>query len=189
MQSDTDYRLKPSPDLLRIWRTASLILWLISSPLYAIFIAPVIDPRLTVFLPTGFWTPVAMALPSLGLGLLIAIAQHRTAPLARVLRPTRARLLGAIGFWLVMPVAVIGIFPFSAGFVGITAFRQAGFGLSGDAGYSTISAALLGVSYIIACLLSYGLPQIVKRFAAYVLIWGGCVSIVTAAGMLRIFTI
>ncbi len=183
MQPDIDYRLKPSPELKRTWGLTALALWLISSPVYALLLAPtLIDPSV-IFLPSGYWAPIGMFLPCLALGLLIAILWHRTAPVIRVFRITRARLLGTLAFWTVLPMAGVAIFPISAGYIAMQSLLHIQLHLTGDTQLAMIAFALLGVSYIIACLLSHGMPHLGKRLAGYLLMWLGCLSLTAAAGM------
>ncbi len=177
--------------LHRRWRKASLWLWLVSSALYAVWLGPLIGAsdfaRTAVFLPTGFWAPLGMALPSLALGLLVAIGTCVTQSWRQILRPTRARILGAIGFWLILPIGSVFVVPVSAGFLGLF-FMQKILVDDYSAGVVAMPAwMLLPVSYVIACLLAIAYQKWRGRLLVWCLIWGGVAGICLAVGTVQMY--
>ncbi|MFK7939377.1 MAG: hypothetical protein AB8B82_08365 [Roseovarius sp.] len=185
MLPDRDYREKPSPELLRTWWISAVVLWVISAPVYIWWIVPRIDFSKALVPLSGIWPVVWLLIPSLALGLLYAIVRHRTATLPRVFAPTRARITGALAFWVTLPIAILVIFPVSAGFVFVEAMRHLNLGVVDDIVTIAGTLLLLGVSYGAACLLSHGLPQKAKRMAGYLLMWLGCASMAAALGMMQ----
>jgi hypothetical protein len=185
MQPDTEYRLKPSLELRQSWRTTSVLLWGALTPVIIWFVMPFVQISKSMIPISSFWPALWWALPSLAAGLLIALYRHRTAPITKVFRPSRARLLGALGLWMMMPMSVVAILPISAGYIGIQTLRHTQLNLPADPTISIFAFVLLGVSYVIACLLSHGLPQLGKRLLAYILVWIGSLSLVILMGLWR----
>lgn len=184
MQPDTDYRLKPTLDLVDDWWLMSWVVWVTLLPVSILISVVFVDPSRSMLVMTAYWAIVWALLPSLTVGLFLAMLKNRTAPLMYVFWPTRARLLNTFGFWMVLPVSCIGIFPISAGFIGFYSLSHPDRNLHWGGVSPDFAFNLLGVSYLIACLLCHNLPHIGKRLAAYTLIWLGICSIPTAMQML-----
>jgi len=187
--SMSDSRESPRPDRAALrsrWLRLSLVLWVGFSIVYGVWIGPyltVFKPDAGHFLiPTGPWAIVASAAPAFAAGLLLAIYTLSPLPHRVLFQPTRARVLVAAGFWLVFPVAVIGLFPVSAGYA---FFRGLGLAGQGQEHWSSIPVALspLLITYAAACLLCSGLPGWRRRSLALALVWGACLSVASAAGL------
>lgn len=175
------------------WPRAALILWVISSVFHALILGPMIaasslGPR-AVFLLTGVLAPVGMLVPSLAFGLLIAIYMCCQLPLKHLLRPTRARTLGAIGLWLILPVASLSLLPISAGYIGIISIRELHTDFASRLEVPLVAWALLPVCYLTACLLSFVYRHWWHRLLAYLLVWAGCLWLTLAAGTAQWFVL
>ncbi len=175
------------------WLRIALVLWVILSVFYPLILGPMVaassfGPR-AMFLPTGILAPIGTLVPSLALGLLVAIYRCCQLPLKHLLRPTRARILGAIGLWLILPVAGLSMLPISAGFVGIISVREFYSDFSDRPEVPIAMWALLLVCYVISCLLSFAYQRWWRRFLAYLLIWAGSLWITFAAGTAQWFVV
>ncbi len=193
MSHDLDYPPIPRPALRRRWFTTSLVLWLISSIAYAFLLGPLLETlsltQHSTFLPADFWAPVGMFIPSLALGLLSSINTLSPLPKRILFRPTRARILGALGFWLILPIAAVSLVPVSAGYVAISIFSEFGVNFDWSGLVLAIMGLFLGLSYVIACLLSSGIPHRWQRALAYILIWSGCYWITFSVGTAQQFVL
>ncbi|WP_306121104.1 hypothetical protein [Roseovarius sp. MMSF_3359] len=168
---------------------SSLLIWVVSSLVYAFLIGPEVARSVSVsratFLPLGFWAPAGMFVPSLALGLLLACYMLNPLSHWRLLRPTRARVLGAIGFWFWLPVAAIALMPVVAGYISIVYFsyhaKHSDHLILDWQFVSTMCGALIA-SYVISCLLSSALPEWRRRTLAYLLAWSGFYWLTFATG-------
>ncbi|MDU8929312.1 hypothetical protein RXV86_18115 [Alisedimentitalea sp. MJ-SS2] len=188
----------PRHRLRRRWLIMSLIFWVAASLLYGLALGPWIETlpqaRNAVFLPTGWRAPLGMVLPSFALGLLTAIWSLSPLPARVLFHPTRARVLGALGFWLIFPIGVffydapihfllpmITALPVSAGFWFFFEF--------GDFGFLQWNLVLLAPCHLAACLLSSAIPNWKPRTFAYLMVWCGCLASAFGAATAQWFVV
>ncbi|MBR9844457.1 MAG: hypothetical protein GYB25_14960 [Rhodobacteraceae bacterium] len=170
----TEYAPFPTDRLPRRWMMVFLALWAATTVIHTLWVAPYVvalGPTAQRILPhTGLLSPLNTVLPSFSFALPLAIWSLSPLPARVLFRPTRARVLGALGLWFLFPMAFAGPLPISAGWTFLITPRL----LTGP--------VLLAFCYIIACLLSSGLPHRGLRSGAYLLIYIGALATCVAAG-------
>ena len=170
------------------WLRIGLPLWLGLSLLYAAWLGPWLAGRpmqtKPMLMPLGWFSPLGMLLPAAALSLLAAIWRLSPLPLRVLFGPTRARILGGLGLWLVWPLAVIFPYPLSAGLMTLEGASQSiTFGSSSDIfRVALIGTLSLTFCYGAACLLSHAIQPWWHRLLSYALLWSAGLAFCAANG-------
>ena len=177
------------------WLRIGLPLWLGLSLLYAAWLGPWLAglhthghlrpmPSKPMFMPLGWFSPLGMLLPAAALSLLAAIWRLSPLPLRVLFGPTRARVLGGLGLWLVWPLAVIFPYPLSAGLMTLEGASQSiTFGSSSDIfRVALIGTLSLTFCYGAACPISHAIQPQSRRLLSYALLWSAGLAFCAAIG-------
>lgn len=171
---DPEARKKVLRRALRI----GLLIWPIVTVLYWLFYLPPNGQWDVHIAPNKVTSTLALAFPTFSIALIVSILSLNTLPVKTLFKISRARLLGAVGLWLIMPLALFGFRPVTVGFVVFSGLLVGEESWSVGALFETIlslgfMAAIFFACYAVACLFSSGLPSRWIRFAAYCLFWWG----------------
>ncbi|MFT4716419.1 MAG: hypothetical protein ACI861_001462 [Paracoccaceae bacterium] len=149
-----------------------MAVWLCATILYIPFFLPAIERNDYTITPTVVTAIPALAFSSFTVALFVSIVIQSRLPFRTLLHPTRARVIGAIGLWVLLPIGVFLYAPVSAAAMVAMAIMGAMEGFAQPLPLFLIAAALLAtLLYVVACLLSSGLPDWRLRFFAYCLVW------------------
>ncbi len=170
-------------ELQPLWLVLSILIWTICTLIYSFWLGPVVESSpwgsQATFLPTGFWIPTFVVPVGFGLGLLVTLlVLERPNPIV-LFRATRARMIGAVLFFLLFPKGTVNGFP--ALFFGWS-------GASPDL-RDTLTLALIPICYAISCILSSGFAARDGKFFAYLLMWISALFATIALGFAQPFRI